>query len=102
MGLGHSRPLGSRALLLRATSLLFSILESRKYLLCYNEINLLVPGHLSHFTDYFKLSLLFSCTRAITYLEVIDPHMLWENILLPKQCSELVLTWRFKVHTVFP
>ena len=51
MGLGDSRPLGSRALLLRATSLLFSILESRKYLLCYNEINLLVPGHLSHFTE---------------------------------------------------
>ena len=25
-----------------------------------------VPGHVSHFIDYFKLSLLFSFTRAIT------------------------------------
>ena len=25
-----------------------------------------VPGHVSHFIDYLKLSLLFSCTRAIT------------------------------------
>jgi len=25
-----------------------------------------VPSHVSHFIDYFKLSLLFACTRAIT------------------------------------
>ena len=43
MGLGDSRPLGSRALFLRATSLLFSFLASRKYLLCYNEVSLLCP-----------------------------------------------------------
>ena len=43
MGLGDSRPLGSRALFLRATSLLFSVLASRKYLLCYNEFSLLCP-----------------------------------------------------------
>ena len=40
---GDSRPLGSRALLLGATSLLFSVLASRKYLLCYNELSLLCP-----------------------------------------------------------
>ena len=43
MGLGDSRPLGSRALFLGATSLLFSVLASRKYLLCYNEVSLLCP-----------------------------------------------------------
>ena len=40
---GDSRPLGSRALLLGATSLLFSVLASRKYLLYYNEVSLLCP-----------------------------------------------------------
>ena len=37
------RPLGSRTLFLRATSLLFSVLASRKYLLCHDEVNLLGP-----------------------------------------------------------
>ena len=43
MGLGDSRPLGSRTLFLGATSLLFSVLASRKYLLCYDEVSLLCP-----------------------------------------------------------
>ena len=43
MGLGDSRPLGSRTLFLGATSLLFSVLASRKYLLCYNDVSLLCP-----------------------------------------------------------
>ena len=43
MGPGDSRPLGSRALFLRATSLLLSVLASRKYLLCYDEVSLLCP-----------------------------------------------------------
>ena len=43
MGPGDSRPLGSRALFLGATSLLFSVLASRKYLLCYDEVSLLCP-----------------------------------------------------------
>ena len=87
MGLGDSRPLGSRALFLGATSLLFSFLASRKYLLCHDEVSLLCPGHISCFIDYFKLSLLFSCTRAITWLEVIDPHMPRENILMCAQAA---------------
>ena len=63
-----------------------------------------VPGHVSHFIDYFELSLLFSCTRGISQLEVIDPHMLWENILVCVQaafwiCADPV----FQVpHYVFP
>ena len=43
MGPGDSRSLGSRALFLRATALLFSVLASRKYLLCYSEVSLLCP-----------------------------------------------------------
>ena len=46
-----------------------------------------VPGYVSHFIDYFKLSLLFSCTRDITQLEVIDPHMLWKNISVCAQAA---------------
>ena len=87
MGLGDSRPLGSRALLLGAESHLFSFLASRKYLLCYDRVSLLCPRHVSRFTDYFKLSLLFSCTRATTWLEVIDPHMPWGNILVCAQAA---------------
>ena len=50
MGPGHSRPLGSRALFLRATSLLLSVLASRKYLLCYEEVSLPCPQ--SHLPFY--------------------------------------------------
>ena len=50
MGPGNSRPLGSRALFLGATSLLFSVLASRKYLLCYDEVSLLCPR--SHLLFY--------------------------------------------------
>ena len=53
MGPGDSRPLGSRALFLRATSLLFSVLASRKYLLCYDKISLLCPW--SHLPFYWLL-----------------------------------------------
>ena len=81
MGLGNSRPRGSRALLLGATSLLFSVLASRKDLCVMMESATCVPGHVSHFTGYFKLSFLFSCARAITWLEAMDPHMPWENVV---------------------
>ena len=50
MGPGDSRLLGSRALFLGATSLLFSVLASRKYLLCYDDISLLCPQ--SHLPFY--------------------------------------------------
>ena len=40
---GNSRLLGSRVLFPRATSLLLSVLASRKYLLCYDEVSLLCP-----------------------------------------------------------
>ena len=43
MGPGDSRPLVSRALFLGATSLLFSVLASRKDLLYYDEVSLLCP-----------------------------------------------------------
>ena len=46
-----------------------------------------VPGHVSHFIDYFKLSVLVSCTRGITWLEAIDLHMPWENILVCTQAT---------------
>ena len=59
MGPGDSRPLGSDALFLRATSPLFSVLASRKDLLCYMKSASCVPGHLSHFIDYSKLSVIF-------------------------------------------
>ena len=40
---GDSTPLESRALFLAVTSLLFSVLASRKYLLCYDEVIFLCP-----------------------------------------------------------
>ena len=46
-----------------------------------------VPGHISHFIDYFELSLLFSCKSGVTQLEVIDPHMPWENIFVCAQAA---------------
>lgn len=57
MGPGDSRPLGSRALFLRATSLLFSVLASRKYLLCYDEVSFLCPR--SCFPFYWLLQTIF-------------------------------------------
>ena len=54
MGLGDSRPLGSRALFLWATALLFSVLANRKYLLCYNEVSFLCPR--SRLPFYWLLS----------------------------------------------
>ena len=62
-----------------------------------------VPGHISHFIDYFELPLLFVCTRGITQLEVIDPHMFGKTSwYVHKQRSELALTQHSKVHPVFP
>ena len=46
-----------------------------------------VPRQVSHIIDYFELSLLFFCTRGITYLKVIDPHKPWESILV---CAQAV------------
>ena len=59
MGPWDSRPLGSRALFLGATSLLFSVLASRKDRCASMKSASCVPGHLSHFIDYFKLSVVF-------------------------------------------
>ena len=59
-----------------------------------------VPGLISHFIDYFKLSLLFSCTRAVASLEVIDPRKPWENTLVCAQAA----SWTCadpEFHTVF-
>ena len=72
---GDSRPLVSRALFFGATSLLFSVLASRKYLCATMKSASSVQSHVSHFIDSFKLSLLFSCARGITWLEAIDLHM---------------------------
>ena len=66
MGPRDSRPLGSRALFLRATSLLFSVLATESICCVSMKSAPCVPGHVSHFIDYFKLSLLFSCTSDIT------------------------------------
>ena len=43
MGPGDSRSQGSRALFLRAISLLFSVFACREHLLCYDKISLLCP-----------------------------------------------------------
>ena len=66
MGLWDSKPLGSRTMFLGATSLLFSVLASRKYLLYYDEISLQCPWSCLLFYWLLKLFLLFSCTKAIT------------------------------------
>ena len=79
MGLRDSRPLGSRALFLGATSFLFSVLATESICCATMKSASCVPGHVSHFIDYFKLSLLFSFTRGFVELEGIDLHM--ENIL---------------------
>ena len=50
------RPLGSRALFLRATPLLSSVLASRKYLLCYDEVLL---GPWSCLPFYWLLQTIF-------------------------------------------
>ena len=65
MGPRDSRPLGSRALFLRAHhfSLVSWQAENNR---CAMKSASCAPSHVSHFTDYFKLSLLFSCTRAFT------------------------------------
>ena len=59
-----------------------------------------VPGLISHFIDYFKLSLLFSCTRAVASPEVIDPHKPWENTLECAQAASWTCTDP-EFHTVF-
>ena len=65
-GTRDSRPLGSRALFLE---------PHHSYLVSWQEESICcatmksvscVPSHISCFIDYFKLSLLFFCTRAIT------------------------------------
>lgn len=43
-----------------------SCLGNRKNLLCCMKSASCVPGHVSHFINYFKLLLLFFCTRAVT------------------------------------
>ena len=87
MGSGDSRPLGSRTLFLRVTSFYLVSWQVESIRCATIKSASCVPGHVSHFIDYFGLSLLVSRTRLITQLEVIDPHMPWENILV---CAQAV------------
>ena len=66
MGPEDSRPLGSRALFLRATSFYLVSWQVESICCATMKSASCVPGHVSHSIDYFKLSLFFSCTRAIT------------------------------------
>ena len=67
MGPGDSRPLGSRALFLEAASLYLVSRHAESICCAAMKSASCVPSHVSHFIDYLKLSLLFSCTRAILY-----------------------------------
>ena len=93
MRLGDSRPLGSRALFLGATSLLFSVLACRKYLLCCDKISLLCPW--SHLPFYWLLWTIFLTFlyKGCHPVEAINPHMLWENILICVQAAALNYCW---------
>ena len=104
MGPGDSRPLGSRTLFLGVPSFCLVFWQAESICCVMMKSASCVPGHISHFIDYFKLSFLFSCTRAITQLEIIDPHMLWENILVCAQavfCTGAYLVLKGP-HYVFP
>ena len=85
MGPGDSRPLGSEPCSLEPHHIY--LVSWQQNLLCCMKSASCVPGHVSHFIDYFKLSLLLSCTRAVIQLEVVDPHMPWENILVCAQAA---------------
>ena len=62
MGPGDSRPLGSRALFLGVTTLLFSVLANKKYLLCYDKISLLCPqSRLPFYWLLWTISAIFLC-----------------------------------------
>ena len=62
MGLGDSRSQGSRALFLRATSLLFSVFKCREHLLCYDKISLLCPqSRLPGYWWPWTVVVIFSC-----------------------------------------
>ena len=59
----NSRPLESRAPFLRATSLLLMSWQAESICCATMKSSAsCIPGHVSHFTDYFKPSLLFPCT----------------------------------------
>ena len=63
MGPGDSRPLGSEPCSLEPHHIY--LVSWQQNLLCCMKSASCVPGHVSHFIDYFKLSLLLSCTRAV-------------------------------------
>ena len=90
MELRDSWSLGSRALFFAATSLLFSVLACRKYLLYYDK-SVLCPRSCLPF--YWLLWTIFAIFlyKGFTQLEFIDPHMLWKNILV---CAQAVF-WNF-------
>ena len=101
MGLGDSRPFGSRDLFLGATSRLFSVFVSRKYLLCYDEVSLLCP--LSRLPLYWLLQ-----TICVVFLykgyHLAGCHMTayaLEKHLGVWTGSILALTWHSKVHPMF-
>ena len=97
MGMENSRPSESRALFFRDTSLLFSVLACRKYLLCHNKINLLCPW--SHLSFYW----LFWAVFVMFLYKIIGPNMPWENILVCAEAAFWTFTdQHFKVHTLFP
>ena len=66
MGLGDSRPLGQEPCCLELHHFHLASWQAESICCVTLKSASCVPGHVSHFIDYFKLSLLFSCTRAIT------------------------------------
>ena len=66
MGLGDSRPLGQEPCCLEPHHLYLVSWQAESICCVTMKSASCVPGHVSHFIDYFNLSLLFSCTRALT------------------------------------
>ena len=103
MGPGGSRPLRSRALFLGATSLLFSVLATRKYLLCYDEISLLCPW--SRLPFYWLLQTIFIIFLYKGF-QLAGGHRpayaLGKHLgVCTSSVLNLCLTRRSKVHTMF-
>ena len=66
MGPGDSRPLGQEPCCLEPHHFYLVSWQAESICCVTMTSASCVPGHVSRFIDYFKLSLLFSCTRAIT------------------------------------
>ena len=64
MGLGDSRPLGQEPCCLELHHFHLASWQAESICCVTLKSASCVPGHVSHFIDYFKLSLLVSCTRG--------------------------------------